>query len=690
MGAFADLFRTSPSRRQSSSPSSKQPQSLSTLDVPLPLPQPMWALATEPEYGRRPGPREMRSVGGGETGSSQTRTLKKVDRRGDSATTGVAAGRDRQLQGCTSTADFGMGGLSMSDSPGPPSTYPPRPANPSSVSYSTAPYYAVLPNNTYSPPAYPPSARHLPAGSSDAPLVPLNVAVHSHRSSLPFYTSASPSQPRSTPQSARTSPERPLPPTPPPCPPLPPALHTPPHHVNNSRPVRTPATTPSHTLSANRLTQTPPVVPPRPPRHPEQQLHPPSPTRLADRTNTAPPPKTSPSPRRRSPPRTSSSTAGKSKGNRAVVLDISSSSDDSFIDDSAISDDGENDSLLDELRESVFRGHGSSGKDPIKAATSRKTPVSTPSPRRRRQRGDSSTPRGLGRQRQCSGITSAGRRCTRSCSPSFGSHEDAGGEGEDVGFCNQHAKTAVKESGCFVARRGGKEEQWISFSGESRSSELGNAEPSLTNSYVHADWISESLPVETQALLRQYMTKPVSDKDEDGFVPFPPNHHADKLTQDLCCSYIYVHELVTSPHVATLPTAHLKLGRSIHPVLRLSQHRRTNTLCPLLGEPIVRYIFPAAAGGGGGGTGMAGHELRFAEQGAKNSHRWERLCLVELAGRALSARKEEGKCRECGKKHLECFEVQRGAVSAGGAAGSGWSVREVVERWERWCSDIIG
>ncbi|KAJ8295727.1 hypothetical protein OF846_001087 [Rhodotorula toruloides] len=638
MGAFADLFRPSPNRRHSSSPSSKQPRSLSTLDVPLPLPQPMWALATEPGCGRTPGPRDMRTAGPEQTGSLQGRTLKKADRRGPTAESGVVPGHIGRGDTFAATGDFGMAGLSVSDSPGP-STYPPRPPYPPSTSYSTPPRPALSPSRTRNPPLYPPPPPQPTAGPSQAPLVPLNVAVNSHRSSLPFYTPPRHSSAKFAPQGTRVSPERPLPPTPPPCPPRPPSYHaSPPHPVHNSQFVY--AATPSSSNASPTRLQSPhaPVVPPRPPQHPYQQ---PSPTRLADRTNAATPPRASHKPHQKTPDCTSSpaKSKGKGKAKQPLVLDIDSSSDDSFIDDSAAYDDEgvENDSLLEELRESVFRGKKSSGKDPIKAVAARRSPISTPSPRRRRESG---TPTRPGQQRQCSGITSAGRRCTRSCSPSFGTSGAVGDEGADVGFCKQHAKTALKESGCFVAGRAGGDEQWIRFS----------------------DWISESLPVETQALLRHYMSKPVSDKDEDG--------------------YIYIHELLSSPHSATLPTAHLKLGRSIHPLLRLSQHRRTNTLCPLLGEPIVRYIFPSAHESGGG--------VKFAQKGGRNSHRWERLCLVELAGRALSARKEEGKCRECGKRHLECFEVQRGAVAAGGAGEGEWNVKEVVQRWERWCSDVIG
>lgn len=49
------------------------------------------------------------------------------------------------------------------------------------------------------------------------------------------------------------------------------------------------------------------------------------------------------------------------------------------------------------------------------------------------------------------------------------------------------------------------------------------------------------------------------------------------------------------------------------------------------------------------------------------------------------------KCKDCGKKHLECFRVGRDAFSSSGIDGNegGWVV-EIVERWERWCRDVLG
>lgn len=65
--------------------------------------------------------------------------------------------------------------------------------------------------------------------------------------------------------------------------------------------------------------------------------------------------------------------------------------------------------------------------------------------------------------------------------------------------------------------------------------------------------------------------------------------------------------------------------------------------------------------------------------------------LIEVAGRAgMEAEerrrgvgsKEKPVCEDCGKVHVELFEVGEGAYED-------W-VREVVERWGRWCCDVLG
>ncbi|GAA6061551.1 hypothetical protein JCM10212_001083 [Sporobolomyces blumeae] len=329
---------------------------------------------------------------------------------------------------------------------------------------------------------------------------------------------------------------------------------------------------------------------------------------------------------------------------------------------------------------------------------------------------------------QCHGLTGSGTRCTRKTTRSSlaprvlssrrrrapdgdddegeaGGDDDAADDDDDdlPVYCHQHAKLSLVETGCFVTSRAGQErggtsEMWINYS----------------------DWILPDLPLETQTLLRLYMSKPVSAKDRPG--------------------YLYVHELLDkrSPPSSTGTTlnrsTYLKLGRTIHPVLRLSQWRHS---CPSF-DPIVRDILPRPVMDDGRvgessvttGQTMSGQRLRFSPRGTANCHRWERLCLVEISGR-LEVLNDDGlatdgndderdrdgersaggetpsrrrqrspakrssrsgsegdKCRDCGKRHVECFRVTRDAFY-GGRADSGWAI-EIVERWERWCRDVLG
>lgn len=85
------------------------------------------------------------------------------------------------------------------------------------------------------------------------------------------------------------------------------------------------------------------------------------------------------------------------------------------------------------------------------------------------------------------------------------------------------------------------------------------------------------------------------------------------------------------------------------------------------------------------------------ERGGKYHHRWERLVLIEVSGRAgkeAEGRGTEGEsagtgtgrvrsvCVDCGKVHFELFEVGAGAYEI-------W-VKGVVEKWMRWCGEILG
>jgi hypothetical protein len=144
------------------------------------------------------------------------------------------------------------------------------------------------------------------------------------------------------------------------------------------------------------------------------------------------------------------------------------------------------------------------------------------------------------------------------------------------------------------------------------------------------------------------------------------------------------------------PTTQLKIGRSVQPVARLSQWRRS---CPSR-TPIVRGLFPAPTQAGGGAT--LGGALAVNPNAGPFHHRWERLVLIEAAGRAKlvnpGATGQKGKCTDCGKTHCELFEVHRCLCCTALALRSlshshrgayeAWVI-ECITRWQRWCETIL-
>lgn len=103
-------------------------------------------------------------------------------------------------------------------------------------------------------------------------------------------------------------------------------------------------------------------------------------------------------------------------------------------------------------------------------------------------------------------------------------------------------------------------------------------------------------------------------------------------------------------------------------------------------ELMLGQIYPTDSSG----AGMSG-ALRVAPSGLPNHHRWERLVLIEIAGRAASQATYRPEppgsaggtrnCRDCGSLHLELFEVDAGAYEL-------W-IDEVIQRWARFCSSVL-
>lgn len=188
------------------------------------------------------------------------------------------------------------------------------------------------------------------------------------------------------------------------------------------------------------------------------------------------------------------------------------------------------------------------------------------------------------------------------------------------------------------------------------------------------------LPADIIRVPRYIYVHELVPRGDRGFCAFP----ADSFSPDLLVLRSFPRLTISTFGTSTArsaplnSTAHIKLGRTVKPVARLSQWRAN---CPSR-EPIVRFVFPRPAGS----PTRVGSSMHFSAQGTKNHHRWERLCLIELAGRAIPMADE--KCADCGARHVECFRIDRSAVSEVG--GGRWDVVQVVEKWERWCRDVLG
>lgn len=220
-------------------------------------------------------------------------------------------------------------------------------------------------------------------------------------------------------------------------------------------------------------------------------------------------------------------------------------------------------------------------------------------------------------------------------------------------FCKQHEKQAMSEPGAFVGPKG----VWVRFDGPSPFVAPRTELTEVT------EWIPDGLPTQTKLHLRAEMLKPptATDSKQRG--------------------YIYVHEMAPS---RASSTTYIKLGRALRPVDRLSQW---TSQCPSR-TPIVRGFFPQSSD-----EGYLRGAQSVADIGGPFHMRWERLCLLELAGWeavegaddddfAGGVRRRRGKqCADCGKLHVELFAFPTGAFER--------RVRDVVLRWQRWCGQVL-
>lgn len=124
--------------------------------------------------------------------------------------------------------------------------------------------------------------------------------------------------------------------------------------------------------------------------------------------------------------------------------------------------------------------------------------------------------------------------------------------------------------------------------------------------------------------------------------------------------YIYIYELrdrSTSTHIA------LKVGRAVNVFKRIEQWR---SQCQSK-SPLLRAFFPRPQGVP---QDVLPGAASVFEKGVLLSHKWERLCHIELS--FLGKRLNE-KCKDCGSRHREIFHLPR-EVGFDGA-------RRVTEKW---------
>ncbi|KZT20283.1 DUF1766-domain-containing protein [Neolentinus lepideus HHB14362 ss-1] len=250
---------------------------------------------------------------------------------------------------------------------------------------------------------------------------------------------------------------------------------------------------------------------------------------------------------------------------------------------------------------------------------------------------------------QCSGITKAGKRCSRTVK--LGSRlEELEEDGEVIRYCHQHSKEIMSPSG-FYSRKTGSD--FIKF----------------------ADWIPDYLSEATQVALRTEMERARSTADQPG--------------------YIYTFEILdNSPKLV-----YLKVGRAVNLVKRLDQWSKQ---CGSK-EQVLRGYYPDQ---NDTKESMMKGRVRAGEKGAW-CHRLERLVHLELEDLAegmvyldpgwpnVSApkrvnptptpKKGKGKlykiCPDCGKQHKEIFSFAR--VEKGRYKGKEWEaiVKPVIEKW---------
>ncbi|ORX61328.1 DUF1766-domain-containing protein [Hesseltinella vesiculosa] len=165
---------------------------------------------------------------------------------------------------------------------------------------------------------------------------------------------------------------------------------------------------------------------------------------------------------------------------------------------------------------------------------------------------------------------------------------------------------------------------------------IAQAKPQITKLYdCWSLWINKNLSPRKRRQLQLEIMKPVSTKDEPG--------------------YLYAYHLMHGPRVSTDHYCYFKIGRSTNPARRMHQVSNRCGYHPRLLDVMPSQRYSAQS-----------KSKRKAERWTKCplSHRVERLIHLELSSLYPSA--GGFKCKSCGTTHREWFRVKRPTIHQDG------------------------
>ncbi|KAE8381399.1 meiotically up-regulated gene 113-domain-containing protein [Aspergillus bertholletiae] len=199
-----------------------------------------------------------------------------------------------------------------------------------------------------------------------------------------------------------------------------------------------------------------------------------------------------------------------------------------------------------------------------------------------------------------------------------------------------------------------------------------------------AGWVPSTVSPQTSSVLTEELAKPLSEKDEPGYIYIfwvtpadssrsmpPPTDVASSLfsKSDRGSNAIQkardLNVLTSKPTEFSPGTIRLKIGRANNVQRRLNEWTRQCSHHLTL----IRYYpyTPSSPGPSNGPALEVGRKVPYV-------HRVERLIHLELDDYKV---RDMGKCEECGRMHQEWFEIKADKESIKG-------VDECIRRWVKW------